>query len=116
MAAAVAETRSLFFIAASPFVGWVGRRPARAWSGVACERDQSRGGRPPSAVSQVTNGQATEGRSYRQVEANKQIVLLGMNGTALISYSGLAHIDGQPTDQWIASLVHGQPLLSLIHI
>lgn len=37
--------------------------------------------------------------------ANKTVVLLGVDGSATISYSGLAYIGQKPTDQWIAEAV-----------
>lgn len=42
--------------------------------------------------------------------ANKSILLLASNGSACISYSGLAYLFGQPTDEWLAEAIHGEPL------
>ena len=35
-------------------------------------------------------------------DANKTVLLLGLDGHACISYSGLAYLGGRPTDQFIA--------------
>jgi hypothetical protein len=40
--------------------------------------------------------------------ANKSVVVLGSDGWATVSYSGLAHIGGRPTDQWLAEVLSGQ--------
>ena len=42
--------------------------------------------------------------------ANKSLILGAVDGVALIGYTGLAYIDGRPTDQWIAETLTGLDL------
>ena len=42
--------------------------------------------------------------------ANKSLILGTVDGVALIGYTGLAYIDGRPTDQWIAETLTGLDL------
>lgn len=48
-----------------------------------------------------------EGKRLKPWEevANKSLILLATNATAIISYAGLAHIDRMPTDQWLAEKI-----------
>jgi hypothetical protein len=50
----------------------------------------------------------TVGASSWDPLANKSVVLLGLDGFAVLSYSGLAYIDSKPTDQWLAEEVSGR--------
>jgi hypothetical protein len=40
---------------------------------------------------------------------NKSVVLLGSDGWASFSYSGLAYVDSKPTDQWLADVLSERP-------
>ncbi len=51
----------------------------------------------------------TSGGSPWDRLANKSVVLLGSDGWACFSYSGLAYIDSTPTDQWLAKVVGDLP-------
>jgi len=41
--------------------------------------------------------------------ANKTVIVLGLNCHLAIAYTGLAHIDGKPTADWIAEQISGMP-------
>lgn len=58
-------------------------------------------------LSQGDPGSATEWDPY----ANKTIVVLGQNCTAVVSYSGLGHVAKMPTDQWLAEAIAGEKFL-----
>lgn len=62
---------------------------------------------------QVTDRLVTKGGSPFDPLANKNIVYVARNAIVSIAYTGLAYIDGIPTDVWIAErLVGGAPRLS----
>ena len=42
--------------------------------------------------------------------ANKSVIVLGSDGHACISYSGLAYLGSMPTDQWIAEVISNRDL------
>jgi len=44
------------------------------------------------------------------VNANKSLVLGCADGVALLGYTGLAYIEGRPTDRWIAEILTGMEL------
>jgi hypothetical protein len=44
--------------------------------------------------------------------ANKSVLVLAQNGYMCISYSGLAYINGKPTDQWLAEAASGQETIT----
>ena len=43
-------------------------------------------------------------------EANKTVIYFGPGGHFVLGYSGTAHLDGIPTDHFIAQSLHGQPI------
>jgi hypothetical protein len=43
---------------------------------------------------------------------NKSVLVLAQNGYMCVSYSGLAYIDGKPTDQWLAEAASGRQTIS----
>lgn len=47
--------------------------------------------------------------------ANKTILVLAQNGTVIVSYAGLAHIQSKPTDQWLAEAIVGATFRPGIH-
>lgn len=51
----------------------------------------------------------TQGSASWDPDANKSILIIGRDACACVSYSGLAHINGTPTDQWLAEHLSGHP-------
>jgi hypothetical protein len=47
--------------------------------------------------------------------ANKSVLVLAQNGYMCISYSGLAYINGKPTDQWLAEAAAEQQAMPGVH-
>jgi len=41
---------------------------------------------------------------------NKSVILLASDALVAISFSGLAYLDGRPTDQWVAETLWGAPI------
>ncbi|MFL6137484.1 MAG: hypothetical protein ACJ74O_06755 [Frankiaceae bacterium] len=55
----------------------------------------------------VTQGPPGSARPWDPY-ANKTIVVLARNGTLVVSYAGLAHMQSKPTDQWLAEAITGR--------
>jgi len=64
----------------------------------------------PFAV-QVTDRLLTTagGRAFDR-DANKNIVFHARDGIAALAYSGIAYLNGTPTDQWIVETITGEQL------
>lgn len=56
----------------------------------------------PRFVVQVSDRLVTRGGKAFDPASNKAVIYQAENATVAIGYSGLAHIEGLPTDQWIA--------------
>ncbi|WP_156186567.1 hypothetical protein [Cellulomonas sp. A375-1] len=57
----------------------------------------------------LTTGVAGSAKPWDRL-ANKTLVVSGSGFNIVVSYSGLAHIDGQPTDEWLSTLITGMPV------
>ena len=61
-------------------------------------------------VVQVSDRLTTTSGVEHDPRANKSIVFVSRDGVFAISYSGIAYLDGAPTDEWIGSALVGMPL------
>lgn len=59
---------------------------------------------------QVGDRRLTVGEDVWDPAANKSLVIAPTNGLMMLSYSGVAYIDGIPTDNWLAGKLTGQAI------
>lgn len=61
-------------------------------------------------VLQVSDRLVTQdGKPFDQI-SNKTILYVAPDAVISMAYTGLAYLDGIPTDQWLANIIHGRPL------
>lgn len=72
----------------------------------------------PNVVIQASDRLVTLRGDYRvhDTTANKSIVYVGAGCRLAIGYTGLAYINGIPTDEWIVEQLHGKRLGEWIHM
>lgn len=68
----------------------------------------------PSQVLQVSDRLVTRGTSRFDEFANKNVIFLAKNALVTIGYSGLAYLDGVPTDHWLAEQIVDETLNAAI--
>jgi hypothetical protein len=72
----------------------------------------------PNVVIQASDRLVTLRGNYRvhDTAANKSVVYVGVNCRLLIGYTGLAYINGIPTDEWIVEQLYGERLGEWIQV